>query len=474
MRTRRVLAALLVAVTSPLAAQRATVGPEVRSYVLVDTTVVVLTNARIIDGTGAAPVEGQSIVIRDGRIASVGPSASTAIPAGAQVLDLAGKTVMPGLVMVHEHTYYPTGPRMYGNLAESFTKLYLAGGVTSMRTGGNMNGFTDLNYARDIAAGNKPGPWMDATAPYLDGPGLGLPQLRALKDSADARKQVEYWAGEGFTSFKVYMNIRRAELAAVVNAAHKRGLKVTGHLCSVTYREAAELGIDNLEHGFMAMNDFVPNKAPDRCMGGGGAASQSLARLDVDGAEIKALIKTLVDRKVALTSTLTIFETFVPGRPLPPGLEVLVPQLRQQYEQRHANVSRQTRSAYTATFPRNMALEVAFYRAGGLLVAGTDPTGGGGVIPGFSNQRAIELLVEAGLSPLEAIQVGTLNGAKYLGRDSLVGSIVTGKLADLLVIDGNPAANIADVRKVHLVFKQGIGYDPSALIESVKGRVGLY
>ena len=464
-------AALVYAAPATVQAQRATVSPQVRSYVRVDTTVVALVNARVITGTGAAPLEGQTIVIRDGRIAQMGTNIDTR---GAQILDMQGKTVMPGLVMVHEHLYYPTGPGVYANLAESFTRLYLAGGVTSMRTGGNMNGFGDVNYARAIALGQKAGPWMDATAPYLEGPGLGLPQVRTLKDSTDARKQVEYWADEGFTSFKVYMNIRRAELAAVIAAAHNRGLKVTGHLCSITYREAAELGIDNLEHGFMAMNDFVPNKTTDRCMSRGGAATQSLAALDINGEPVKSLIKTLVDRNVALTSTLTIFETFTPGRPLPPGLDVLVPELREQYMHRHANVSNQRQSVYTTVFPKAMALEAMFFRAGGLLIAGTDPTGGGGVIPGFSNQRALELLVEAGLTPLEAIQVGTLNGARYLGRDKNAGSIAVGKLADLLVIDGNPAANIADVRKVHLVFKQGIGYDPAALVESVKGRVGLF
>jgi enamidase len=178
--------------------------------------------------------------------------------------------------------------------------------------------------------------------------------------------------------------------------------------------------------------------------------------------------------RVAITSTLTIFETFVPGRPLPPGLDVLTPQLREQYEQRHAATARNTLSSYTTLYPRGAALELAFARAGGLLIAGTDPTGGGGVIPGYSNQRALELLVESGFSPVEAIRIGTLNGATYLGRERLVGSIAIGKQADLVVIGGNPAARIEDVRKVELVFKQGVGYDPARLIESVRGRVGLF
>jgi enamidase len=468
-------AALLTTFALPEAsAQRARVSPQVRSYVTVDTTIVALTNARVIDGTGAAAKESQTIIIRDGKIAEMGSSSQVHPPAGALLIDLAGKTVIPGLVMVHEHFYYPTGPGVYANLAESFSQLYLAGGVTSLRTGGNMNGFGDLNIARAIERGEKAGPWIDATAPYLEGPGLGLPQVRTLKDSADARRQVEYWADEGMTSFKVYMNIRRAELKAVTDAAHKRGLKVTGHLCSITYREAAELGIDDLEHGFMAMNDFVPNKQPDQCPRRGGGATQSLATLDPNSAEVKALFKTLIDRKVAVTSTLTIFETFTPGRPLPAGLEMLLPQLREQYVQRHTNTARATQSVYTSAFPKNMAMELAFARAGGTLIVGTDPTGGGGLVPGYSNQRAVELLVESGFTPLEAIRIATLNGATYLGRADKVGTVAIGKQADLVVIDGNPAASIGDIRKVQLVFRQGIGYDPSRIREALKGKVGLY
>jgi enamidase len=159
---------------------------------------------------------------------------------------------------------------------------------------------------------------------------------------------------------------------------------------------------------------------------------------------------------------------------VPPGLEVLLPELKTQFEQLHQRVSQSAESPYKTLFPKAMALELAFARAGGLLLVGTDPTGGGGVIPGFSNQRAVELLVDAGFSPLEAIRIATLNGATYLGRADRIGSIAVGKQADLVVIDGNPAAAIGDIRKVTLVFKQGVGYDPAKLIASVTGRVGLY
>ena len=442
------------------------------SYVSMDAPVIALTNARVIDGTGGPVREGQTIVIKDGSIASVGPASSVKPPEGARVIDLAGKTVLPGLVMVHEHLYYPTGPQVYGQLGESFTRLYLAGGVTTMRTGGNVNGFMDLNMKLAIERGQKAGPAIDATAPYLNGPNNFI-QMRTMRGAEDARKQVAYWADEGFTSFKAYMQITRAELGAAVEEAHKRGLKITGHLCSVTYAEAADLGIDNLEHGFLASTDFVADKKPDTCPGQG-AGQQTIAALDENGEPFRALVKKLVDRRVALTSTMTVFETFTPGRPLPPGLDVLLPMLREQFEQNHKRTSANTTSVYLRLFPKALALERAFAKAGGTLIAGTDPTGGGGVIPGFSNQRQIELLVEAGFAPAEAIQIGTLNGAKYLGRDARIGSISPGKQADLIVVTGNPATAIADIRKVEIVFKQGVGFDPAKLIASVTGRVGLW
>ncbi len=276
----------------------------------------------------------------------------------------------------------------------------------------------------------------------------------------------------GATSFKAYMNITREQLAAAIGEAHARGLKVTGHLCSVTYGEAADLGIDNLEHGFMAATDFVADKQPDACPAQI-RGQQTIAALDENGEPFKALVRKLIDRNVALTSTLTIFETLRARPPAPAGAR-RAHTAAQGAVREHARADRTGAARRWRCFPKAMALERAFGNAGGLLIAGTDPTGAGGVIPGFSNQRQLELLVEAGFSPLEAIRIGTLNGAAYLGRDARIGSIAAGKQADLVVIAGNPAAAIGDVRKVETVFKQGIGYDPVKLIDSVKGRVGLW
>jgi enamidase len=445
----------------------------VRAFITHAEPEIVLRNARVIDGTGRAPAENQTILIRNGMIAEIaGAGGKVNASPNAATIDLTGKTVLPGLIMFHEHLYYPTGGQVYAQLGASFSRLYLAGGVTTMRTGGNVNGVMDIKLKQEIEAGRQAGPSIDATAPYLNGANSFL-QMYALADADDARKQVSYWADMGATSFKAYMNITRAELGAAIAQAHERGLKVTGHLCSVTYSEAADLGIDNLEHGFFAATDFVADKKPDECPGQQ-AGQRTIVALDETGAAFTALVKKLVAKKVALTSTLTVFETFTPGRPVPPGLDVLVTPLREQFERNFERVSKNTESINAKLFPKGMALERAFVKAGGLLIAGTDPTGSGGVIPGYSNQRQVELLVEEGFTPLEAIQVVTLNGAKYLGRENRIGSIAVNKQADLVVVNGNPALSIADIRNVEAVFKQGVAFDPAKLIESVRGRVGLW
>jgi imidazolonepropionase-like amidohydrolase len=464
--------ALALLMAAAFALQAPAMSKNVQQYVRTSAPVVVLTNVRVIDGTGAPARPTQTIVLKNGVIAEIGDAARVTPPQGAEVIDLAGRSAIPGLVMLHEHLYYPTGPGVYGQLGESFTRLYLAGGVTTMRTGGNMNGYMDINLKRAIDSGQKPGPAIDATAPYVNGPNQ-FQQMTHVQDAEQARRHVAYWADQGATSIKAYMQISRAALGAAIAEAHQRGMKVTGHLCSVTYSEAADLGIDNLEHSFLAATDFVSDKKPDECPGQG-RGQQTITSLDENGAPFKTLVQKLIDKRVSLTSTLTVFETFTPGRPLPPGLDVLTPQLKQQFEQTHARVAQNKESNYLKLFPKAMALELAFARAGGLLVAGTDPTGSGGVIPGYSNHRQIELLVDAGFTPLEALRIATLNGATYLGRDKTIGSLVAGKHADLVIVRGDPSARIADVRNVEIVFRQGIGYDPAALVASVAGRVGLF
>ena len=449
------------------------------SVISVRAPLIALTHAKLIDGTGGPAREDQTILIRDGHIAAVGASTQVAVPAGAQTLDLTGKTVLPGLVMLHEHLYFtsvasPTTARHFGEMEYSFPRLYLACGITTARTGGSFEPYTDLEVKARVDAGTMPGPKFFLTAPYLEGFPSVIPQLHPVDSPEDAVRQVNYYADKGFTSFKCYMHLPRAEMRAVIEAAHKRGLKVTGHIGAVTYREAAELGIDNREHGFYAATDFVRGKKPDE-LPSPAAVAGSQYELDVNSPEVASLIQLLVAKRVALTSTLTVFATGVPGCPLLSAreLDCLSANSREQYVRTWARVNANTDGHGAAVLKKMMALEKKFYDAGGLLVVGTDPTGNGSTIAGHGSLRAIELLVEAGLTPVEAIHAASLNGARWLGIEQSTGSVETGKAADLVIVAGDPAKTITAIRKIETVFKDGVGYDAQKLLDSVRGCAGI-
>ena len=478
MKTKITLLALLFCFAIDSFAQQA---PERQQFIRTEAPVVALTHVRVIDGTGAPPKEDQTIIITEGKIQSVEASAAARIPANAQTLDLNGYSVLPGLVGMHNHMFFPMGgsPPMYSNMGISFPRLYLALGVTTIRTTGSVAPYADLEIKKLIDAGRMIGPKMHITSPYLEGRGSFTPVMHTLTGPDDARRMVSYWADLGATSFKAYMNISREELRAAVQEAHKRGLKVTGHLCSIGYKEAAEIGIDNLEHGLFADSEFVPNKEPDKCPQG---VSNSLRSLDLNGAAAQETIRTLVSKNVAITSTLPVFEAS--GAPLAANgigassallnqrvLNVMSTDARVRYLQARARVSAEAN--FVALLRKAMDFEREFVKAGGLLIAGLDPTGNGGIVAGFGDLREVELLVEAGFTPVEAIKIATLNGAKFLGEDTRIGSVATGKQADLMVVKGNPAATIGDIENVEIVFKDGVGYNSEKLIQSVQGLVGI-
>ena len=447
---------------------------ETQKYILHQSPIIALKNVNVIDGKGSPARPDQTVLIHDGRIAQIGDASSIQIPEDADVLDLTGKSLLPGFIMFHEHMFYPSGRGFYNQQSFSFPRLYLAGGVTTMRTAGCVDPYADLNIKQAIHTGQIPGPKMEVTSPYFNNPGLPLYSVKGLKGPEDARAMVAYWDSEGVDDFKAYAQISQANLKVVIEEAHKRGKKVTGHLGAVTYREAADLGIDNLEHGFFVSTDFVPDKVKDKNPSSI-AQRNSLTKLNPNDPEVQSLIKHLIEKGVAITSTLVVMETFVPGRPRisDEALESLLPETRDQYFRTWSRIATSKDSSISAIFKNNMEMEKLFFNAGGLLIVGTDPTGYGGVIAGYANSRAIELLVEAGLTPLEAIQVATLNGAKYLEIEDELGTIEAGKIADLVIVKGNPASRIQAIRNVEIVFKDGIGYDSAKLFASVKGVVGL-
>ena len=462
-------------------------GAAVQPYVKIKAGLIALTHARLIDGTGAPEQADRTIVIDGGRIAAVLEPGAPA-PAGATVIDLTGRTVIPGLVGMHDHLFYIARPNLDAGghsdapilapqMSFSAPRMYLAAGVTTLRTAGSVEPYADLELKKQIDAGALPGPHLDVTGPYLEGAGSPFVQMHQLKDAEDARRTVAFWADQGATSFKAYMYITRAELKAAIDEAHKHGLKITGHLCAVTYPEAAELGIDDLEHGFFVNTQLDPGKRPDVCPDTTG--DPTIEAMTPDSPAGKALIQLLISKHVAVTSTLPVFEQDLPEHaPLnPKAMATLSPQALEAYlysRNRRALQSAKRHDEAKLQYANDIALERAFVAAGGQLLAGPDPTGNGGVLPGFGDQREVELLVDAGFSAEQAIEIASLNGAKFMGLADRIGSIAPGKDADLVVVSGDPAKTIADIEKVEIVFKDGVGYDPAALLASVRGRYGEY
>lgn len=448
-------------------------GPAVKTFVSFNADTLVLIHARVIDGTGSAAKEDQTIVVIKGRFAFISNNGTVDFPAYLKPIDCTGKTIIPGMVMMHEHMFYgESQPPFYLGLAMplTFPKLYLAGGATTIRTGGTVEPQTDLNIKKWIAEGKMAGPDMDVTTPYIERESLPIPEMLFIKNTAEAEKETAYWLDMGCTSVKAYMNITRADLDAVIGTAHRKKVKVTGHLCSITFREAATAGIDNLEHGFMVCTDFVSGKEADKCS----SAASSLLKLDVDSEAMKDLIRFLISKKVTLTSTLPVFEPYT-GREVFPGGgdSALIPQIREKLEKLWQSQQGKDSSA-RILFKKEMAWEKMFVDMGGRLMAGIDPTGAGRVIPGYADRHVLELLVEAGFSFAQAMKICSFNAAEYMGREKEIGTIAVGLQADFVIMNGDPEKDIKNVRNTETVFKNGVGFDSKKIFESVKGKVGMY
>lgn len=456
-----------------LVAQRPdSLSANVREYVTVDTSLLALTHVLLIDGTGAAPKEHQTVVIRNGKIAAVGPFGSVQIPAGAKVMDLSGSTVIPGLIGMHDHLFYTAAGGRAVQMGYTGPRLYLGSGVTTIRTTGSRSPYAEINLKDAIDHGFTPGPRIHITAPYITGTqGGGAMAVIATPDAA--RRFVAYWGAEGATWVKAYTDIRRSELGAAIQEAHKRGMKVTGHLCSVSFQEAVGLGIDNLEHGMLTASDFDSSKKQDACPM---TLMTSLGSADPNGSVAQQIIRTMVQKGVSMTSTLAVYEPFVANRPTKDErtLNAMNPEVRVAYMRQRQQID-SSGSGYVplSAFKSAMAFDRAFVAAGGTLAAGVDPTGIGGALAGFGDQRNYELFIEAGFTPAQAVQIMSANGAKILGVAQTLGTVEPGKLADLVVLQGDLTATPAVIRSPTLVFKDGVGYDAAKLIASVQGRVGV-
>jgi imidazolonepropionase-like amidohydrolase len=470
MKLKLTIAVLLIAFQ--LSAQE--FSPQVQRFITTNDMDFAITNVTVIDGTGNAIKANQTIVISKGKILRTGAADETIIPLGIKIIDGTGKTVIPGLVMLHEHLFYTKPFENWfsvGQMTFTFPRLYLAGGVTTMRTGGSIQPQTDLNVKQWINEGKMTGPKMHITGPFIEREGPKVPELGFIGNTAEVAKIVNYWADKGVTSFKVYNNITKEDLRVAVAEAHKRGLKVTGHLCSLTYEEASNIGIDNLEHGFMASSDFAKGKEENLC--DPFSARTGLRAEDENGEKINALIDLLIKNKTVITTTPNVFEPYT-GREIVPGggFDALVPKIQERLKAGYER-SQGRDAASLAMFNKNLKWVKRFYDKGGFLVAGTDPTGAGRTVAGYANQRTVEILVEGGFTLEQAIKICTLNGAQFLEVANESGTIEVGKSADLLLINGDLKADIKNIRQLETVFKDGIGFDSKKLFESVKGKVGF-
>lgn len=461
----------LAAVATPALAQRPVLKQNVLQYTTADSGTVAITGVTVIDGRGGAAKKGQTVVIANGMIADVG--ANVKAPAGARMIDGNGMTLIPGMVGMHDHMFYTAAGGFANQMSFTAPRLYLASGVTTVRTTGSRSPYADINLKHAVDGGEVPGPRIHVTTPYLTG-GEGGGSMFATDEPEAARRFVAYWASEGVTWLKFYTDVSRASMKAAIDEAHKHGMKATGHLCSVTFREAIDLGLDDFAHGVLTATDFIKDKQVDKCPNNSYKLLDSLA--NGDPAQAKELIDYMIKKNVSMTTTMPVYEALYPNRQVTDqrSLDMMAPQVRTAYMQNRAFIDSVPNWIFTKDgFARALAFDKQFYAAGGVLGNGVDPTGNGGALPGFGDQRGYELLREAGLNAEQAVQVVSFNGAKILGVSDKLGSVEKGKVADLVLLKGDLGSDPSVIRNVVVVFKDGVGYDPEKLLNAARGRVGV-
>jgi len=347
-------------------------SPDPKEFIRVPAGTIALTHVRVLDGTGIPARDNQTIVIEGGRIREIGETARVSLKDVVQTLDLEGETAMPGLVGMHDHLFYAEPPGSnYSEMLDTFPKLYLASGVTSLRTAGTLDIQAELKFKTRVEQGREIAPHLYLSTPYVE-PNSTLPP-----DPKHWAQAIQQLVPLGITSVKVYTHARSSELAAVIEAGHRLGAQVTGHLCAVGFSEAASLGIDNLEHGLLVDTEFYSSRKPDTCPDQA-SFQQEIAEMEVGGQQIQALIQTLVQHHVAVTSTLPVFESFIGSRAGSldaRALPMLAPDLQAAYRSYLRKESEVPGDLWERLLQMEMEFERGFVKAGGLLVAGTDPTG---------------------------------------------------------------------------------------------------
>lgn len=424
-------------------------------FVVYNENEIVLENARIVDVVKGKILEGHSLLISGGKIKSIGKTGELQFPKTAKVVDLRGKTILPGLVMLHEHMNYNNGAAVWQFHPESFPKLFLAAGVTTLRTAGAENPMYDLNLKRLIDSEKVPGPRIFVTGPIFNDASGGFLGDFVISTYDEARKATAFWAEKGATSFKVYSRINREAMRGVVDEAHARGLTVTGHFGRTSCTEAINLGIDNIEHSFgSCVSDLKPAMDGDNW------------NVTTNQKKVTDLIDLMIAKGVVLTAT-----PFSDSDFQNPHFDYLSLDEKKRVEEYLKSPPPWLMKESNEKQLR--PLEQLFVKRGGRLVLGADATDFG-MLPGFQNHNAMITMVKSGWKPLEIIKMATIDGAAFLKIDKELGSIEIGKTADLIIVSGKPDQNIEDIKNVETVFRSGKGYDTKALREKAKGLVGRY
>lgn len=443
---------------TPIWAQSADSGP---SFLKEEGRSFVLEHARLVDGTGRPAQDDVTIVIDNGRITHVGKS-PPAVPTGFKRIDLSGRTVLPGLVMMHEHINYFSGAYVWDSHPGSVPKLLLAAGVTTARTAGSEAPQVDLNLKTRIDAGKAAGPRLFVTGPYLNAAEGGFLGDNPVRTADEARSITSFWAGRGATSVKVYSAISPAALRGAVEEANRRGIHVAGHLGEISCTEAANAGIHTIEHSLTScIKDF--GIAPDAI----GAFRYLGSRQVAD-----RLIKLLVAKGVTIVSTPAVSDLREPSAE---ELSMFNVDQRARYDQ--AKRDRPPWMPPLAAMPTwnaaHRAFERDFVAAGGRLLIGGDASDFG-MVPGYANHTAMIALVRGGFPETQVIKFATGDAARFLGIDGETGTVRVGMAGDLLVVKGAPDRAIEDIRNVEYVFKNGLAFDPAKLRAAAKGMLGQH
>jgi enamidase len=431
-----------------------------------------LVGGTVIDGTGAPPRPQCTVLIRGDRIVAVGPNLR--LPDRAIKIDVAGKTILPGLVDMHGHLYANTGGEVRNEFS-AYARLYLAGGVTTVFSPGDFDPAGTIDFRDRVNLGQEVGPRILTAGPYFDHSPSKVGFIKGVHSPAEATQLFDVWKGR-IDAVKVYRSITEPELVAVIDAAHRAGKRVVGHLESVTATRAIELGIDGLEHGLFAMSELAHLDSKGFP---GTEFMTELANLDLDGPGMRNLIAAIAERRVVIDPTTVTFQSLLPEfEPVTLDWKKYVaPTVGPNVDRDFAWFQRLIEDegprwpvAARAALRKQGQFVKAIHDRGGIVVAGTDPVGLN-LTPGYGIHREIANLVAAGLSPVEAIKAATYNAALALHREKDLGTIETGKIADLVVVSGNPAHSIEDIGRTELVIAGGIRFDPAELRRSAEGAI---